>query len=215
MGDPKKIRKQYAGPSHPWNKERIDDEKSLIKEYGLRNKKEVWKMQYFLTRAKDRAKILSREQSDQGAIEREQLLSRLQSLGILGDDASLSTVLALDVRDIMERRLQTQVHKQMLSNSAKQARQYITHGHVLVKGKKITSPGYLLTLEEASQVTFDDTSTLNDPEHPERAVAKKETAEEKEASAKAKDAAKAPQEQAPEEKDEKPAEEPAKVAEKA
>ena len=39
MGDPKKARKKYSTPIHPWQKFRIDDEKAIIKEYGMKNKK--------------------------------------------------------------------------------------------------------------------------------------------------------------------------------
>ena len=33
MGDPKKIRKKYKKPMHPWQKARIDLEKELSKKY--------------------------------------------------------------------------------------------------------------------------------------------------------------------------------------
>ena len=32
MGDPKKLRKKYQTPAHPWNKTRIEEEKILVKE---------------------------------------------------------------------------------------------------------------------------------------------------------------------------------------
>ncbi len=41
MGDPKKIRKKYETPVHPWQKTRIVEEIALLKEYGLKNKKEI------------------------------------------------------------------------------------------------------------------------------------------------------------------------------
>ncbi|MDP7610203.1 MAG: 30S ribosomal protein S4, partial [Candidatus Woesearchaeota archaeon] len=44
MGDPKKQRKKYSKPSHPWQTERIEVEKVLMKEYGLKNKKEIWRV---------------------------------------------------------------------------------------------------------------------------------------------------------------------------
>ena len=39
MGDPRKQRKKFSGPQHPWNKARIDEEKVLLTTYGLKNKK--------------------------------------------------------------------------------------------------------------------------------------------------------------------------------
>ena len=44
MGDPKILRKKFESPSHPWQKSRIEEERQLIREYGLKNKSEAWKM---------------------------------------------------------------------------------------------------------------------------------------------------------------------------
>ena len=44
MGDPRRLKKRYSAPSHPWQKERIEEEIVLTREYGLRNKKEIWKL---------------------------------------------------------------------------------------------------------------------------------------------------------------------------
>jgi len=41
MGDPKQTRKKYATPSHPWNRERIEEERVIKRDYGLKNKKEI------------------------------------------------------------------------------------------------------------------------------------------------------------------------------
>jgi len=43
MGKPKFSRKKYETPSHPWQEDRIKAENELVKKYGLKNKKEVWK----------------------------------------------------------------------------------------------------------------------------------------------------------------------------
>jgi small subunit ribosomal protein S4 len=34
MGDPRKRKKKYETPTHPWQKDRIDDEKELRRKYG-------------------------------------------------------------------------------------------------------------------------------------------------------------------------------------
>jgi len=54
----------------------------------------------------------------------------------------------------------------------KQSRQFITHGHVLVNGKIITAPSYVVRKSEEGNVSFKQASSLADPEHPERQVAK-------------------------------------------
>ena len=35
MGDPRRFTAHFTGPAHPWQKERIDDEKRIMREYGL------------------------------------------------------------------------------------------------------------------------------------------------------------------------------------
>ncbi len=39
MGQPRKSRKKYNTPPHPWNAERIKNENKLMTKYGLKNKK--------------------------------------------------------------------------------------------------------------------------------------------------------------------------------
>lgn len=191
MGDPRKHRKKYQTPGHPWNSERIKEEKELHKEYGLKNKKEIWKMETVMRNAKAQAKKLSRTKTEQSQMEETALLTKLKSLGMLPEDAKLDTILSLGVKDVLERRLQTRIYKQMLANSMKQARQYIVHGHMTVDGKCITSPAYLVSLKEEGLITFHPECALADPEHPERVAAKKETPEEVELKARAKDKEKA------------------------
>ncbi len=58
MGDPRKRRKTYETPKHPWNKDRIVSERALLTEFGLKNKKELWKMQARLSNFKRQAKAL-------------------------------------------------------------------------------------------------------------------------------------------------------------
>ncbi len=56
MGDPKKPKKKYQTPMHPWNKERIGLEKELLKKYGLKNKEEIMIMNSILSNMKIQAK---------------------------------------------------------------------------------------------------------------------------------------------------------------
>jgi len=48
MGDPKFSRRSYDTPSHPWQGERIKAEVEIVREFGLKNKTEVWKAQTVL-----------------------------------------------------------------------------------------------------------------------------------------------------------------------
>ncbi len=167
MGDPRKTRKKYETPVHPWNKERIDEEKTLSREYGTRNSREFHKTRSLLKKFKDQAKKLIALKTAQAEKERSQILEKLNRTGLLSGNSSLDPVLDLGLRDVLERRLQTQVYKKGMARSVKQARQFITHGHVTVNGKKITSPSYMLSAEEEASLAFSPKSGLNDPEHPE------------------------------------------------
>ena len=71
MGDPKKHRAKYTGPPHPWQKDRLDAERILIKEHGLKNKKEIWKMQSKLRNFLTQTKQLVGSTSKQAEKERE------------------------------------------------------------------------------------------------------------------------------------------------
>ena len=48
MGDPKFPRRSFDTPSHPWQGERIKEEAILVKQYGLKSKKELWKAKTIL-----------------------------------------------------------------------------------------------------------------------------------------------------------------------
>jgi len=170
MGDPRRIRRKFDKPSHPWQKVRIEAEKIVIEEYGLQNKKDLWKMETILRRFKNQVKSLASSSDKQSKLEEKQLFDRLVSLGLVKHDESLDTVLGLQVKDIMERRLQTLLVRKKLARSMEQARQFITHGHLRVDGKKITFPSYLVSIKEESLIEFDPMSTLSKDDHPERAI---------------------------------------------
>ena len=63
-------------------------------------------------------------------------------------------MLTLASEDLMERRLQTQVQKQGLANSAKHARQLVVHGHIAVAGRRVTVPSYVLPISEQALVGY-------------------------------------------------------------
>ncbi|MBU0665836.1 MAG: 30S ribosomal protein S4 [Nanoarchaeota archaeon] len=168
MGDPKKIRKKYETPSHPWQKARIDEEKVLSKEYGLKNKKEIWKIGSVLKNFKDQAKKLVAMIGRQAELEKEQLKNKVISLGLIESGASLDKILGLTIKDVLDRRLQTVICKTGLARSVNQARQFIVHGHIKVDQKKITAPSYLIKVKEEGLISFVEKSSLANPEHPER-----------------------------------------------
>ena len=168
MGDPRKRRKKYSKPAHPWMKGRIEEEGELQKTYGFKNKRELWKFSTLLKSFFERAKRYARESSDQSVIEQKQLVEKLKSYNLIPADATLDQILGIQLSDLLERRLQTLVYKKGLANSMSQARQFIVHGHINIGSKKITSPSYLVTLKEEAELSFNGRSALNDENHPER-----------------------------------------------
>ena len=170
MGYPGKNRKSYETPKHPWQAARIEPEVELVKRYGLRNKREVWKAHSALKKYRELARKLLAESAKaqlKGYVktDAENILNRLKRYGMLKTDAGLDDILSLDVNTFLERRLQTQVHKQGLANTLKQARQFIVHGHIAVSGKKVTIPGYIVPTNEELSLGYYGGSALSNEAH--------------------------------------------------
>jgi len=151
MGDPRKKRKKYTGPSHPWEGERIQKENELVREYGLKNKKEVWKAKSAVGEYRQLARNLLGATGEEAEKEARELLNKLTRLGIL-NNYSLEGVLALTIDDILNRRLQTIVYRKGLANSVKQARQFVTHRHVAVGDNLVNVPGYIVPGDKEERI---------------------------------------------------------------
>ena len=147
---------------------RIEEEKKILKEYGLRRKYEVWKMDSLLKKFLHRAKTIIGERTSQSEIEKKQLLQRLYMLGLLKKDSKVEDVLNLRLKNILERRLQTLVCKKQLAKTMRQARQFITHNHIAINSQIINVPSYLVPLKEEALINFNQYSSLANTDHPER-----------------------------------------------
>jgi len=171
MGNPKFPRKKYATPLHPWKEERIKTERELIKKYGLKNHKEVWKAKTYLGRYRQQAReLLAKMGTKDPQIKKEsdQLLFHLTRIGILAESSSLDDVLALETESILSRRLQTFVYLKGLSTTPKHSRQIINHGHISINNRKVTIPGYIVTKSEETEIRYTPVSALNELSHPAR-----------------------------------------------
>ena len=168
MGDPRKLRRRYEGPSHPWQLERITVEKELVREYGLKNKRELYKINTRIKNFTSIAKRLIASSGEQTILETQQLFAKLHKLGLVAGSTILDDVLGLQPKALLERRLQTILFRKGLARSVKQSRQFISHEHVMVGSSKITSPGYLVAVDEEASISVDPTSSLASPDHPER-----------------------------------------------
>jgi len=169
MGDPRRVRKKFERPGHPWQKARLEEEKVLKYEYRLKNKKELYKANSLLKSFANQAKKLTASRTKQSEVEAELFIKRLSRLGLVTVDAKLDDVLNLKPRDLLERRLQTIMFRKGLARSMNQARQFISHRHVLVADNIVDVPGYIVPVSEESSIMFSESSGLSNPEHPERA----------------------------------------------
>lgn len=178
MGDPKFNRKTYESPRRPWEKSRIDDENKLLSRYGLKNKREVWKAQSILRNFRAQARRLQaliRYNDPQAQKELKLLLDKLINYGLLDQsNASIDAILTLTVDNILDRRLESLVFKMGLANTPKQARQFITHGHIMVGDRVISIPGYLVRKNEESLIKYNEFSPLSNELHPMRQKPKEE-----------------------------------------
>ncbi|CAG8563490.1 4981_t:CDS:2 [Cetraspora pellucida] len=105
--------KTYKVPRRPFEKERIDQELRLIGEFGLRNKREIWRVAYTLSNIRRAAReLLTLDDKDPRRLfEGNALIRRLVRIGVLDETKmKLDYVLALKIEDFLERRLQTQKH---------------------------------------------------------------------------------------------------------
>lgn len=173
MGDPKKTMKHYERPMRLWDKENLEKERVIKTTYGLRNKRELWRAKTMLSKKRNSARKLLAMQPEGRAKKEAELLQSLARLGVIDDKASLDDILTLSIEAFLERRLQTIAWRKGLANTARQARQFITHGHIAIGGKKVSAPGYLVKKEEEDRIGYYGKKMVIKPvEKPKKAEAK-------------------------------------------
>lgn len=145
----RKEHKHYTRPKRPFVKETIEEERALIKKYGLKNKREIWKTEHALDRIRSQAKKLITESEKQAVF-----LARLIRLGLIKSDASIDDILALTKENLFERYLQNIVFKKGLAKTQKGARQLITHKKISIKDKIIDVPSYIVRKDEEENITI-------------------------------------------------------------
>lgn len=152
MGDPAKKRKMYKNPRKQWDKELLETERKLLDFYGLKNKRELRRAQTWLRNKKKQARELLALPLEKRTQREAELMSSLSKIGLAKEGTTIDDVLGLKIEEVLERRLQTYVYRKGLANSTKQARQFITHGHIAINSKKITTPSYLVPLSEVDKI---------------------------------------------------------------
>mmetsp|Transcript_1413 Transcript_1413/g.3086 ORF Transcript_1413/g.3086 Transcript_1413/m.3086 type:complete len:193 (+) Transcript_1413:101-679(+) len=149
--------KTFRKPKRPFEKERLDGEMKIIGEYGLKNKREVWRVQYALAKIRTAARtLLTLDEKDETRIfQGEALLRRMARLGLLlENERKLDYVLGLTTAKIMERRLQTKVFKLGLAKSIHHARVLIRQRHIRVGKQIVNVPSFLVRLDSEKHIDF-------------------------------------------------------------
>lgn len=141
MGDIKKKRRLFSRPKKLFDRARMDEENVLVKKYGLKNKREIWKAKSAVSKLRRRAKaLIGKSDEEQGMF-----FNKLNKIGF--NVHNVADVLALTEEDLLGRRLQTFLFKKKMANTVKQARQLIVHKNVLVDEKTVNIPSFVVTKE--------------------------------------------------------------------
>lgn len=137
-----------------WDEGRIEEEKALRNEFGLKNAREVWSAKTVLRKMRREARRLQSGKGSGIEKRRDQLLVRVQKYFIGKPGITLDDILTLTVRDVLARRLQSLVTAKHMACTPKQARQFIVHGHVKVNDKRVNAPSYLVSFAEEDSVDW-------------------------------------------------------------
>lgn len=152
MGDPHKPKKTYHRPRRIWTIDQLNAELYILGTYGLRNKRELWKAQSEIARIRNQARALLAIPTEVRRDKELRLLGFLNRLGLVNESATLDDVLNLKIEDILERRLQTIVMRKIMSKSAIEARQIVSHRHVSVGSRTVNLPGYIVRKDEEQNI---------------------------------------------------------------
>jgi small subunit ribosomal protein S4 len=219
MGDPKLPRRVWKKPKRPLNYELKMEELKTVGTFGLRTKRELWKVNTELSRVRHQARSLLALRQEVREEKEPILMKSLARIGLVSSDATLDDVLNLNVDDLLSRRLQTIVSKKLGFKTPYQARQAVIHGHIMIGDRKIDIPSYTVTVGEEDIIHFSPESKI--PEMLEKTKSEPEVVETpaKEADETSSEVVKKPAEvvEKPAEVVEKPAEvveKPAEVVEK-
>ena len=140
-------KKMFARPRKAYEKSRIEEENALVEKYGLKNKREIWKTLAKVNYFRGRAKALAKSSMEEQKV----LFDKLKFIGL--NTNTISDVLALKVEDLLERRLPTVMVKKKIANAPRQARQMVVHKRVMIEGKAINVPSYLVPVSQEHSIT--------------------------------------------------------------
>ena len=135
-------KKLFVRPKKLYQAGRIKEENALAEKYGLKNKREIWKSLAKIKYYRDRAKALTKAPSEEQKI----FFAKLQRIGLKAE--TIADVLALNIEDLLQRRLPSIVAKKGLATTPQHARQMVVHKKVSIAGKTVNIPSYIVALDE-------------------------------------------------------------------
>jgi len=148
-------------PRRPYEKERLDRELKIVGEFGLRNKREIWRIEVTLAKIRSAARnLMTLEEKDPRRLfEGDALLRRLHRMGLLSSDENrLDLCLNLKVEDFLKRRLQTMVFNAGLAKSMHHARVLIQQRHIRVGRRIVDQPSFMVRVDSEKYIDFSLTS---------------------------------------------------------
>jgi len=144
----KRKHKIYSKPKKPFDKTRIIEEEQIKKEFGLKNKREIWRSDSRIKVIRGKAKNLISASSQ----EQNKFFERLRKIGLKVQ--SIGDVLSLNKQDYLNRRLQTVLVAKRIARTMKDARQFIVHKKVLINGKVVNSPSYIVPVDMEGKISL-------------------------------------------------------------
>lgn len=136
----------YKRPKKPFEKARILAEAELAKKYALKNKQEIWKSLAIINYMKKRAMALAKLSKG----EQDLFINKVRNLGFNAN--TTLDILDMKIEDLLNRRLPTIVAKKGLANTIRHARQMVVHKKILVNGKVVNAPSYLVLISEENNI---------------------------------------------------------------
>ena len=124
--------------------------------YGLKNKREFWRVQLTLAKIRKAARqLLTLEEHDSTRLfEGRALLNRMYKYGLLDKkkENQLDYCLGLTADRFLERRLQSRVFQAKLAQSIHHARTKVKDRHISVNNQLVNVPSFMVTVENEGRI---------------------------------------------------------------
>ncbi|OYT35483.1 MAG: 30S ribosomal protein S4 [Candidatus Aenigmarchaeota archaeon ex4484_52] len=149
MGHPRKLKNHYSSVRRPLDIERIEREKKLKEEYGIKTKHELRKIEFIWRNLRQRARKLIAEKDPE---ETKILFKKIDDYCLCKENITFENILALKLTDILDRRLQSIVLKLGFAKTQLHSRQLIVHKKIKINDIIIFSPNYIVKKQEENHI---------------------------------------------------------------